>query len=442
MNGLAQQSFHIKQENRRLLNLAKIRGAFQQGKTLFERTRDCVYKINCNDCAKVYVRQTARELHTRIGEHKRRINKPPRNAREYQTLGKDSAMARLIAEAVEITKHHSVNRIVGVELASVWKAVLDKPILESEPPLDVQVIPNHEESYITVTWRNSATCQSTKYDVLIYSSFGFLVEESHHERSPVRVTNVRKCVPVLISVRKSGPWGVGQESGKKEVRLLEKPTQPRNLVVQLQTDPPGVRISWKNNGACAFPEYVVNVYSDAGTSIQSMVTNETYLKLSSLPMCGNLIAGLVARNSVGQSPETKSSPFSIPAVPRPPTNIQLRSSANYPNPAILWDYEGACAATHFVVDIYNSDDQLIKSFNVTASPAELLDLPTCALLTAGVSAHNTAGSSSMTKGSEFTIATGNAPQVPTLTVSVLLSSGSIWVQAEHKVDGNSGTAPT
>ncbi|GAA52994.1 hypothetical protein CLF_109287 [Clonorchis sinensis] len=116
-------------------------------------TRDCVYKINCNDCTKVYIRQTARELHTRIGEHKRRINKPPKNAIEYQMPVKDSAMAvhaldtghtidldnvevlrrglqftpqRLIAEVVEITKRHSVNRIKGVELASIWKAVLDK----------------------------------------------------------------------------------------------------------------------------------------------------------------------------------------------------------------------------------------------------------------------------------------------------------------------------
>ncbi|GAA51286.1 hypothetical protein CLF_105845 [Clonorchis sinensis] len=86
----------------------------------------------------VYIGQTARELYTRIGEHKRRINKPPKNAIECRMLVRDSAMAvhaldtghtidldnvevlrqglrftpqRLIAEAVEITKHHSVNRI-------------------------------------------------------------------------------------------------------------------------------------------------------------------------------------------------------------------------------------------------------------------------------------------------------------------------------------------
>ncbi|KER28028.1 hypothetical protein T265_05073 [Opisthorchis viverrini] len=75
-----------------------------------------------------------------------KIRRPPRNADEYQALLKDSAIAehaldtghkidlenvevlrrglrstshRLIAEAVEIAKHPSVNRMKGVELASV-----------------------------------------------------------------------------------------------------------------------------------------------------------------------------------------------------------------------------------------------------------------------------------------------------------------------------------
>ncbi|GAA48073.1 hypothetical protein CLF_101146 [Clonorchis sinensis] len=150
---------------RRILNTANIRVGFQRGNTLrsalvqlrdrlpANRTRDCVYKIKCSDCIKVYIGQTARELHTRIGEHKRKINKPPRNADEYRASLKDSAIAehaldtghkidlenvevlrrglrstsqRLMAEAVEIAKHPSVNRIEGVELARVWRTVLDQ----------------------------------------------------------------------------------------------------------------------------------------------------------------------------------------------------------------------------------------------------------------------------------------------------------------------------
>ncbi|KER29147.1 hypothetical protein T265_04157 [Opisthorchis viverrini] len=64
---------------RRVLNTANIRDRLP-----VDRTRNCVYKIKCHDCTKVYISQTARELHTRIGEHKRSINRPPRNAEEYQ----------------------------------------------------------------------------------------------------------------------------------------------------------------------------------------------------------------------------------------------------------------------------------------------------------------------------------------------------------------------
>ncbi|GAA52173.1 calmodulin [Clonorchis sinensis] len=148
---------------RRILNTANIRVGFQSGNTLrsvlvqlkdrlpANRTRDCVYKIKCNDCIKVYIGQTARELHTRVGEHRRKINRSPRNAGEDRALLKDSAIAehaldtgnkidlenvevlrrglrsttlRLMAEAVEIAKHFSVNRIEGVELGGVWRTVL------------------------------------------------------------------------------------------------------------------------------------------------------------------------------------------------------------------------------------------------------------------------------------------------------------------------------
>ncbi|KER26989.1 LOW QUALITY PROTEIN: hypothetical protein T265_13898 [Opisthorchis viverrini] len=111
-----------------------------------DRTRNCLYNIKCNDYMKVYI--------DRIGERKSSINRPPRNAEECQALVKDSGMAvhaldtehridlenvdilrrglrftpqRLVAEAVEIAKHPSVNGIEGVELANVWRAVLDQP---------------------------------------------------------------------------------------------------------------------------------------------------------------------------------------------------------------------------------------------------------------------------------------------------------------------------
>ncbi|GAA49662.1 hypothetical protein CLF_103368 [Clonorchis sinensis] len=61
------------------------------------RTWECMYKIKRNDCTKAYVDQTARELHTRIGE--RLFDRPPRNVDEYQAIADDSAMARHAMDA-------------------------------------------------------------------------------------------------------------------------------------------------------------------------------------------------------------------------------------------------------------------------------------------------------------------------------------------------------
>ncbi|KER31343.1 LOW QUALITY PROTEIN: hypothetical protein T265_12998 [Opisthorchis viverrini] len=114
-----------------------------------DRTRNCVCKIKCNDCTKVYIGQTARELHTRIGEHKRSIKRPPRNVDYYQATVKDSTVAKhaldteqridlenvytlrrnsrfttqlLVTEAVEIAKHLSVNRIEGKRVEIGFKS--------------------------------------------------------------------------------------------------------------------------------------------------------------------------------------------------------------------------------------------------------------------------------------------------------------------------------
>ncbi|GAA49024.1 hypothetical protein CLF_102391 [Clonorchis sinensis] len=100
----------------RILNTVNPRVAFQRGDTLrstlgqlkdrisVNRTRYCVYKIKCNDCIKVYIGQTSKGIHTRIGQHKRKLNRPPRNADEYRTLLKDSAIAEHALD-----KRHKIN---------------------------------------------------------------------------------------------------------------------------------------------------------------------------------------------------------------------------------------------------------------------------------------------------------------------------------------------
>ena len=156
----------VSEAARRILNNVNIRVVFSKGQTLrsslvhlkdplpVDQISNCVYKIKCADCPSEYIGQTARELLTRITEHKRRINKPVRSELDYQILLKDSAIAghaldtghnidlknvevigrgfksarhRLTAEAIEIIKSNkAVNRMDGTELSGVWRPVLTR----------------------------------------------------------------------------------------------------------------------------------------------------------------------------------------------------------------------------------------------------------------------------------------------------------------------------
>ena len=156
----------VSEAARRILNNANVRVVFSKGQTLrsslvhlkdplpVDQISNCVYKIRCEECPAEYIGQTARELHTRITEHKRRINKPVRSEQDYQILLRDSAIAghaldtghqidlknvevirrgfrsaqhRLTAEAIEIIKSDkAVNRMDGIELSGIWRPVLTR----------------------------------------------------------------------------------------------------------------------------------------------------------------------------------------------------------------------------------------------------------------------------------------------------------------------------
>lgn len=138
--------------------MEKIRTVCRRGQTLcltlvnlkdlipIDRTTNCVYKIRCKDCARIYIGQTARELRTRTAEHRRCMSRPPKNDIEHRAVVRNSAIAMyaldtghevdldnvevvrrglrvtsqtLTAEAVEIANADDcVNRIEGVEISN------------------------------------------------------------------------------------------------------------------------------------------------------------------------------------------------------------------------------------------------------------------------------------------------------------------------------------
>ena len=90
---------------RSVLYSISIRMAFKRGNSLHTKlvhlkesrprgtVSNLVYSLGCKNCSKIYVGETARELHFRIAEHRIRVNKRPGNEYEYGRLLHDSTIA-------------------------------------------------------------------------------------------------------------------------------------------------------------------------------------------------------------------------------------------------------------------------------------------------------------------------------------------------------------
>ncbi|GAA54459.1 translation initiation factor 4G [Clonorchis sinensis] len=97
------------------------------------RTGDCVYKIKCNDCIKVNIGQT-------VGEHKRKINRPPKKADEYRlgncrTCAGHGAQNRLRKrQGVEARTTVHVTETDGRGAPTeIWqKSLLDKKVISTD----------------------------------------------------------------------------------------------------------------------------------------------------------------------------------------------------------------------------------------------------------------------------------------------------------------------
>ncbi|KER25546.1 hypothetical protein T265_07005 [Opisthorchis viverrini] len=119
---------------------------------------------------------------------------------------------RLIAEAVKITKNHSVNRIEG-QLTSLWKAVLDKPRVGNPNPTIVHL----NQPYTTIIAyphrRMGSPNDDKEESSPVNQTFGRELETAKHlrtrnERRFDRPTNkqiVSDCVQITSAFRTDEP---------------------------------------------------------------------------------------------------------------------------------------------------------------------------------------------------------------------------------------------
>ena len=81
-------------------------------------TAECVYKIPCNNCEKVYIGETGRKLNTRIKEHRKDTEQQTSLVTQYtRAAKKDSLMERHKSAVTD----HSVqeNHVIDWDLVKI-----------------------------------------------------------------------------------------------------------------------------------------------------------------------------------------------------------------------------------------------------------------------------------------------------------------------------------
>ena len=96
-----------------------------------------IYKVQCQDCTKAYIGETARKFGSRLNEHKQhcRLLQPDYSAIAEHTIGEnhhidfdqtkvltteDRFWPRKIKEALLVKRHSNFNQDTGFALSAIW----------------------------------------------------------------------------------------------------------------------------------------------------------------------------------------------------------------------------------------------------------------------------------------------------------------------------------
>ncbi|KER23755.1 hypothetical protein T265_14572, partial [Opisthorchis viverrini] len=92
--------------------------------------------------------------------------------------------------------------------------------------------------------------------------------------------------------------------------------------------------------------------------------------------------------------------------PIPPKNVRVRTLTNVANANVSWEYDSACAATDFLVEVYKKDGSLLMSQPADSQTISLKQIPFCEALYVSVQGRNARGMGQRANSSEFKIYAG------------------------------------
>ncbi|OON20291.1 fibronectin type III domain protein [Opisthorchis viverrini] len=290
-------------------------------------------------------------------------------------------------------------------------------------PTSIRTITTSNTPNATVLWEYDGACPIVDFNVSVHKTDGHLLKSLTGTSRSAEFTDLPVCLPLYAAVQGRNQLGAGLQTKGSEFTIEGIPHSPNLPSVAVTPNVTRATVSWAYDGTCTTTDFVVNVYNSGGSALMTLNTIERSKEISPLPVCVELVVGVLGNNKIGSGPQKNSSTFSIASVPSAPKSVQATTVSNVPSVTASWDYDGACPITNFRISVYKPGGSSLKTLESSGRQAVIDDLPTCTPLLIGVLGVNQIGSGPQTNSSSFSIeavpsALESIDIVPSLTEAI------------------------
>ncbi|GAA47523.1 reverse transcriptase [Clonorchis sinensis] len=237
-------------------------------------------------------------------------------------------------------------------------------------PSNIKLRFNLKWTEVDVSWFDNNLCPIRQFFVTLYSMDN---EVRHKATSDTRVTfRMSDTVgPYTVGVIAVNEFGESSEAFSEQFDVPAAPPAPRDLSVKIVADKPVAAASWTQKNSSNF---TVAVYKGNNT-ITIQHTSNMQAILNNLPTDVPLQLGIRAHNLFGNSPEIRSTEFSIPG--RPPRSVEVLTAGKMvTNPLKIFQrLKGLMGATmNGLLDGYNLSASKHPAYRVSQSVRRFEDL--------------------------------------------------------------------
>ncbi|GAA56811.1 hypothetical protein CLF_111564, partial [Clonorchis sinensis] len=245
-----------------------------------------------------------------------------------------------------------------------------------QTPTNIQVQTNQNSHEFSATWEDNSECLSPQgpyYAVGVYDGKDQLVLEKSVTEKSAPLGTFDACSAFWLRVSTIGVVEVSAPSNAVRITDPPLPSAPKLIGATTELNVPSATVSWTYDGTCTSTDFLVTVYATAGSVPEPVRASGLSTSIGGLPMCVDLVFGVVGRNQFGSGQETKSSPIRIDAVA--PSTIRVKLRPNEDSATVSWKYRHTCPVESFQVSLYDADGLSLRTVNTNDREVYLDDLP-------------------------------------------------------------------